>query len=72
MLKIKPKRTLEELRLDAIKNAHNEKNDPQILAEKIDFAIYEGMTESKDFCIFSIGQPEGPGCFCPSNILFIV
>jgi CO dehydrogenase maturation factor len=27
------------------------------------------MAESKDFCLFSIGQPEGPGCFCPSNTL---
>ncbi|MFX1497653.1 MAG: AAA family ATPase [Promethearchaeota archaeon] len=69
MLKIKPKKTLEELRLDAIKNAHIAKQNPQKLAEKIDFDIYEGMAESKDFCIFSMGQPEGPGCFCPSNIL---
>ncbi|MFW9771805.1 MAG: AAA family ATPase [Promethearchaeota archaeon] len=69
MLKVKPRKSLEELRLDAIRNAHNEKKDPQILAEKIDFDLYEGMAESKDFCIFSIGQPEGPGCFCPSNIL---
>ena len=27
------------------------------------------MAENKDFCLFSIGQPESSGCFCPSNTL---
>ena len=31
--------------------------------------MYNAITESKDFSLFSIGQPEGPGCFCPSNTL---
>jgi len=69
MLKVKPKKSLEEIRLNAVKKAHSEKDDPQKVAERIDFDVYEGMAESKNFCIFSIGQPEGPGCFCPSNTL---
>ena len=69
MVKIKPEKTLEELRLDAVKRAHKKQESAQKLAERIDFDIYEGMAESKRYCLFSIGQPEGPGCFCPSNTL---
>ncbi len=69
MVKIAPDKSLEEIRLNAVKNAHRKSEDTQKLAERIDFDVYEGMAESKDFCLFSIGQPEGPGCFCPSNTL---
>lgn len=69
MVKVKPSKSLEELRIEAVKKAHNGGESAQKLAERIDFDVYEGMAESKNFCLFSIGQPEGPGCFCPSNIL---
>ncbi|MHA1756787.1 MAG: nucleotide-binding protein [Promethearchaeota archaeon] len=69
MVKLKPKKTLEQIRIESIKKAHNKKNNAKSLAEKIDFDVYEGLAESKRFCLFSIGQPEGPGCFCPSNTL---
>ena len=69
MVKLTPNKSLEEIRIDAVKKAHQKDEDPQKLAERIDFDVYEGMAESKDFCLFSIGQPEGPGCFCPSNTL---
>ena len=66
MVKLKPKKSIEEIRLEAIKTIF--KKD-QKLAENIDFHVYEGIAENKDFCLFSIGQPVGPGCFCPSNTL---
>jgi CO dehydrogenase maturation factor len=69
MVKMGPKKSLEEIRLDAVKNASKKNKETKKLAERIDFNVYEGMAESKDFCLFSIGQPEGPGCFCPSNTL---
>lgn len=69
MVKISPDKSLEEIRLNAVKKAHQKNENAQTLAERIDFDVYEGMAESKDFCLFSIGQPEGPGCFCPSNTL---
>ncbi len=69
MVKLTPNKSLEEIRINAVKKAHQKDEDPQKLAERIDFDVYEGMAESKDFCLFSIGQPEGPGCFCPSNTL---
>ncbi|MFX0025555.1 MAG: AAA family ATPase [Candidatus Hermodarchaeota archaeon] len=69
MVKVKPNKSLEELRIEAVKKAHRGGETVQKLAERIDFDVYEGMAESKNFCLFSIGQPEGPGCFCPSNTL---
>ena len=69
MVKLTPDKSLEEIRLNAVKKAHKKNEDPQKLAEKIDFDVYEGLAESKNFCLFSIGQPGGPGCFCPSNTL---
>ncbi|MHA1293408.1 MAG: nucleotide-binding protein [Promethearchaeota archaeon] len=69
MVKIKPHKSLEQIRLDAVKKAHKKDKNIQTLARQIDFDVYEGMVETKNFCLFSIGQPEGPGCFCPSNTL---
>lgn len=69
MVNLKPSKTIEEIRLNAVKEAAEKKVDAQSLAERIDFNVYEGLAESKKFCLFSIGQPKGPGCFCPSNTL---
>ncbi len=69
MVKLTPEKSLEQIRLNAVRQAHSKSEDTQKLAERIDFDVYEGMAESKNFCLFSIGQPEGPGCFCPSNTL---
>lgn len=69
MVNLKPNKSLEEIRINAVKNAHEKEANSKRLAEQIDFRVYEGLAESKSFCLFSIGQPEGPGCFCPSNTL---
>ncbi|HEY0090160.1 MAG TPA: AAA family ATPase [Candidatus Lokiarchaeia archaeon] len=69
MVKLIPKKSVEEIRLNSIQNALNNEKSPQFLAENIDFAVYNAMAENKDFCLLSIGRPEGPGCFCPSNTL---
>jgi CO dehydrogenase maturation factor len=69
MVKLIPEISLEKIRADLIDNTVSKKESVQSLAEKIDFKVYNGIKESKDFSLFSIGQPEGPGCFCPSNTL---
>ena len=69
MVKLVPKKSLEEIRTDIIERTLKKEKTPKKLANNIDFEIYNSMAESKDFCLFSIGQPEGPGCFCPSNTL---
>ncbi|MFW9938362.1 MAG: AAA family ATPase [Candidatus Thorarchaeota archaeon] len=69
MVKITPQKTLEQVRADAIERTLNKEKSIKNLAENIDFEVYNAINESKDFSLFSIGQPEGPGCFCPSNTL---
>ncbi len=68
-VKLKPEKSLEEIRMDVVKNVLIKERNTQKIAENIDFEVYDAMAESKDFCLYSIGQPEGPGCFCPSNTL---
>ncbi len=69
MVKLVPERSLEKIRADLIDRTISKKEDVQSLAETIDFKVYDAIKESKEFSLFSIGQPEGPGCFCPSNTL---
>jgi CO dehydrogenase maturation factor len=69
MVKLIPKKSLEEIRVDIIDKSIKKERTPQELAENIDFNIYNSIAESKKYSLFSIGQPEGPGCFCPSNSL---
>ena len=69
MVKLVPEKSLEKIRADLINRTISKKEDVQSLAETIDFKVYDAIKESKEFSLFSIGQPEGPGCFCPSNTL---
>jgi len=67
MVNLLPEKSLEMVRAELINKTINKKKDIQTLAENIDFEVYSAIKE--DFSLFSIGQPEGPGCFCPSNAL---
>ena len=69
MVNLIPTRSLENIRTDVIDKTLTKDKSIQELAENIDFEVYNALAESKDFSLFSIGQPEGPGCFCPSNAL---
>ena len=69
MVKLIPEKSLEEVRLKTIEDTIKKEKSPKIIAENIDYEIYDAMAEGKDYCLFSIGQPEGPGCFCPSNAI---
>jgi len=69
MVKLVPEESLEKIRADVIDTTISKKENVQAIAESIDFKVYNAIKESKDFSLFSIGQPEGPGCFCPSNAL---
>ncbi len=69
MVKLVPEISLEKIRANLIDDTISKKGDIQSLAEEIDFKVYSAIKESKAFSLFSIGQPEGPGCFCPSNAL---
>jgi CO dehydrogenase maturation factor len=69
MVKLNPKKSIEELRSELINSILNNPNSVENIAEKIDFEVYNAIVENKQFSLFSIGQPEGPGCFCPSNTI---
>ena len=69
MVNLVPKKSLEKLRTDVIERILTNANDFAKTAENIDFEVYNAITENKEFSLFSIGQPEEPGCFCPSNTL---
>jgi len=69
MVNLVPEMSLEKIRADLIDRTISKKEDIQLIAETIDFKVYDAIKESKEFSLFSIGQPEGPGCFCPSNTL---
>jgi CO dehydrogenase maturation factor len=69
MVKLNPEKSLENLRMEVVKKISSGEEGNEELAENIDYYVYNTIAESKDFSLFSIGQPEGPGCFCPSNNL---
>jgi CO dehydrogenase maturation factor len=69
MVNLVPKKSLEKLRVNVIDQILTNAKDFEKAAENIDMEVYNAITENKDFSLFSIGQPEEPGCFCPSNTL---
>jgi len=69
MVDLVPERSLEKIRAEVIEKSIAKGADTQTIAENIDFEVYSAIKENKEFSLLSIGQPEGPGCFCPSNLL---
>ena len=69
MVNLVPEKSLEKLRTEVIDEILTKAKDFEKVAENIDFEVYNAIAENKEFSLFSIGQPEGPGCFCPSNTL---
>lgn len=69
MVDLVPKKSLEKIRINVLDDVFAKAKSIEEVAENIDFEVYNAITESKNFSLFSIGQPEGPGCFCPSNTL---
>ncbi len=69
MMNIHPKKSIEAVRKNLIQQVSEKNKNVSDIAQNIDFKVYDAMTETKYFCLLSLGQPEGPGCFCPSNLL---
>lgn len=69
MVNLVPEKSLEKLRTEVIDEILTKATNFEKVAENIDFEVYNAIAESKNYSLFSIGQPEGPGCFCPSNTL---
>jgi CO dehydrogenase maturation factor len=69
MVELVPKKSLEDVRLEIIKESMKKKNKLVKIAENVDFKLYDAIEESKKFSLLSIGNPETAGCFCPANSL---
>ena len=69
MVNLKPKTTIEKIRSEIIHKTLSKQKNIREIAENVDFKVYNAIQESKSFSLLSIGQPEDPGCFCPSNTL---
>jgi CO dehydrogenase maturation factor len=69
MVKLIPEKSIEDLRADLISSVRKQQDSADQIADNIDIKVYNALVESKRFSLFSIGQPEGPGCFCPSNAI---
>lgn len=69
MVNLVPENSLEKIRQNTISKALEKDHAAKSIAEYIDFEIYNAIKESKQFSVLYIGQPEEPGCFCPSNAL---
>ncbi|MFX1316646.1 MAG: AAA family ATPase [Promethearchaeota archaeon] len=69
MVKLIPEKSLEKIRNDVIDVSLKREKNAKNLAQIIDLEVYNAIAESKSYSLFTMGQPEGPGCFCPSNAL---
>jgi len=70
LLDVNIKKSLEEIRTQIIQTAaRGKEEEKKKLAEDIDYIVYDAITETKNFSLLTIGQPEGAGCFCPANTL---
>ncbi len=69
MVNLAPKQTIEQIRLNLIKKFSKNAKNGKDYAENLNLAVYDNISESSKFALFSLGHPEGEGCFCPSNTL---
>ncbi|MHA1804051.1 MAG: AAA family ATPase [Promethearchaeota archaeon] len=69
MVDLNPHQTIEKIRKNLIQSVYRNEKVLSKIAQDIDFEVYNAIQESKHFSLFSLGQPEGPGCFCPSNTI---
>jgi len=69
-LGMKVKRTMGQVREDIIKTAkHGGKEAKAELADKIDYMVFEALSETDDFALLAMGRTETMGCYCPVNSL---
>ncbi|MFX1451038.1 MAG: AAA family ATPase [Promethearchaeota archaeon] len=63
-------RTLEDIRNEIIEVAgRKNKEEEEELVRTLDYKMFEALVEGKEFSLLAMGRPEGPGCFCPANVL---
>jgi CO dehydrogenase maturation factor len=67
----KPNKTVAEVREEIINQARRARSDQDKteLANMLDYVLLDALTEWQGFSLLVMGRQEGPGCFCPVNLL---
>jgi CO dehydrogenase maturation factor len=64
------RRTMGQVREDIIRTARaGNKEAKAALSEKLDYLVFEALTETDDFALLAMGRTETLGCYCPVNTL---
>ena len=63
-------RTMGQIREDIIRTARRGNKDEKAeIAEKVDYMVFEALSELDGFALLAMGRTESLGCFCPVNSL---
>ena len=63
-------KTLEDIRNEIIETAGRRiKDEEEEMVRTLDYRMFEALVEGNEFSLLAMGRPEGPGCFCPANVL---
>jgi CO dehydrogenase maturation factor len=61
-------RTMGQVREDIIRTVKGgKKEEKAALADKLEFMVFEALSETDDFALLAMGRTETLGCFCPVN-----
>ncbi|MFX0012648.1 MAG: AAA family ATPase [Candidatus Hermodarchaeota archaeon] len=63
-------KTLEDIRDEIIDVAGRKiTEEKEEMVRTLDYKVFDALVEGKEFSLLAMGRPEGPGCFCPANVL---
>jgi len=63
-------RTMGQIREDIIRTARRGNKDEKAeIAQKLDYMVFEALSEMDGFALLAMGRTESLGCFCPVNSL---
>jgi len=64
------RRTMGQVREEIIRTAKGgETNAKAALVDKVDYMVFEALSEMDDFALLAMGRTETLGCYCPVNSL---
>lgn len=67
-LGIEPSKTVDDIRREVIETTQSgEKGDTAALLARLDYEVFDALTESEGFAFLAVGRPEGDGCYCKVN-----
>ncbi|MHA1380499.1 MAG: nucleotide-binding protein [Candidatus Helarchaeota archaeon] len=70
VLGLEVKRTLEDIRNEVIDVAERRIQEEKVeMVRSLDYKMFDALIEGEEFSLLVMGRPEGPGCFCPANVL---